>query len=69
MIFAHLKRNTDSVRDFPCMQNTPMHTHTAAFYVAGGVVVEGSLPKSWYTDLMVWLGEKGIGVNKRRVVW
>lgn len=69
MIFAHLKRNTDSVRDFPCMQSALMLTHTAAFCVAGCVAVKGCFLKSWYTDLMVWLGEKGIGVNKRRVVW
>lgn len=51
------------------MQSALMLTHTAAFCVAGCVAVEGCFLKSWYTDLMVWLGEKGIGVNKKRVVW
>lgn len=62
IISAHLKGN--SLRDLLFMQNTLMHTHTTAFYIAGSVAVKCGLLKSWSTDLMVWLGEKGMGVNK-----
>lgn len=68
-IFGHLKRNTYPLRNLSFMQNTLMHTHATAFYITASVSFKCCLSKSCLTDLRVWLGEKGIQVNKRRVVW
>ena len=45
------------------MQNTLLYIHTTALCSAAFSQV---LPfKSWLTDVMVWLGEKGIEVNQK----
>lgn len=69
ILYARLKRNTYSLRNFSLMQNTLMYSHTTAFYNAASVSFKCCFYRSWLTDLVVWLGEKGIEVNKKRVVW